>query len=64
MELGKVSVDGSVATEDQSSRIVVSVFQIVLDFYLNAAASEAIDYFGRHVWMKQRSGDHAEETFR
>ena len=59
MKLGKVSMDGSVAAEDQSGRIACGIFKIVLNAYLNAAASEAIDYLGRHVWVKQRGCDHA-----
>jgi hypothetical protein len=32
-----------------------------LNAYFNAAASEAIDNFRRHVWVKQCSSDHEEE---
>ena len=56
-----MSVDGSVAAKDKHGRTVFRVFESVLNFYLGAAAPKAINYFGRHVWMKQRSCDHEEE---
>ena len=62
MKLGKMTVDCSVATEDERSRTVCGVLESVLNFYLDAAASEAIDCLWRYVWMKQRSCDHEEKT--
>ena len=54
-------MDRAVAAEDESGRTVFRVFESILNFYLGAAAPKAINYFGRQVWMKQRSCDHEEE---
>jgi hypothetical protein len=59
-----MTMDGSITAKDKRGGTVFTMFQIVLNFYLNAAASEAIDCLGRHVWVKQRSCDHEEDLIR
>ncbi len=61
VQLGKMPMDCAVTAEDQGGREVFNSFQAVEDFYLNTAASKAIDYLGRHLWVKQRGCDHEEE---
>ena len=59
-----MAVDGPIAAEDEGGGKLFSGFKPVQDFYVNAAASEAIDDFSRHVWVKKGSCDHLDlETF-
>jgi hypothetical protein len=58
MQMRKVAMDSAVTAEDQSGTNVFRMFQTVQNFHVNAAAPEAINNFGRHVWMKQRSCNH------
>jgi hypothetical protein len=53
-----MAMDSSISAEDQSGRKVFSEFQAVQNFYVNAAASEAIDYPRRHIRVKQGDCDH------
>ena len=58
MELGKVSVDCSIAAEDESGGQVLGILKAILSVDFYAAASKAINYLRRYAWMKQRNCDH------
>ncbi len=57
-------MDRAITAEDQRRRYSRMILETFLNAYFNAAAFEAIDYLGRHVWVKQRGCDHEEEEER
>ena len=61
MQLSKVSMDRAIAAKDQCGRAVRRIVKTFLNAYFCAAAPEAIEYFRRHVRVKQCNCDHDEE---
>src|SRR4029077_7571447 len=58
LELRKGPMHSAVATKDEGCRHAGGIIKTILNSDLSAAASEAIDYSGRHVRMEQRDGGH------
>jgi hypothetical protein len=52
---------GPVAAKDQSSRQYSVVFRLSRIFRSTPLLGESINYFGRHVWLKQSCCGHEEE---
>jgi hypothetical protein len=64
MKLSKMAMDSSIAAKNKCGRDIRGIEKIILKKYFCATASEAVDDFGRHVRVEQRSCNHLECAIR